>query len=159
MAVSTSRATGKITASLVVTAACLPKRTAPPHPAPSRQASSQLERRGRRLSAAGASPVPSRLKESNAENEAPSAEAVRPAGVGTEPSMVKLAVDKAGTEKQSDAPRSSTSTRGERPGAAAAEVVVVGAAGGQAKGGGVHHNVSPRCRERSSGKLRGGDLM
>lgn len=158
LAASTSRAMGKLTGSLVVTAACLPKRAEPPHPPPSRQTSSQLERRGRRLSSAGASPVPSQLKESSAENEVLSAEAVLAAGVGAGPTTAKLAVDEADAEKQGDAPHSGTGTRGNGLGAAAAEAAVGGAAD-EARGGEVQHATPPRCRGRGSGKLRGGDLM
>lgn len=160
MAASTSRAAGKVTASLVVTAACLPRRAAPPQPPTSRQPSSQLERHSRRLSPAGPAPIPSRLKESNAQNEVLGAEAVRAGGVGTGQTAAKLAADKVGAEKKSGAsPSSETTTRrGKRRGAAAAETAVDGTSD-EARSGGVQHAVPQPCRGRSSGKLRGGDLM
>eukprot|EP00752_Nemacystus_decipiens_P002923 g2718.t1 len=71
--------------------------------------------------------APSRLKaSSNAENEAPGAEAARAAGVGSGQTTGKLAADEAGTERQSDASQPGTRTRGEARGAAAAEVTVAG---------------------------------
>lgn len=160
MAASTSRTTGKLTASLVVTAACLPTRAQPPHPPPSRQTSPRPERRGRRLSSAGPSPVPSRSKESNnAAKELPDAEAARAAGVGDGPATPQVAADQGGTEMRRDAPRrSSTGTLGKGRRASAAAAPVAGAAGDDTSGETQPPN-SPRCRERSSGKLRGGDLM
>lgn len=159
MAVSTSRATGKVTASLVVTAACLPQRLAPPQPPPRNQASSRPDRRSRHLSSAGATVIPGRLKDSNAENQIPGAQAVRAAGVGAGSTTVKSAVDRIGSEKQSDAPQSGTSTGGEGRGAEAAAETAVAGADGEAGSDGVQHSMPTRCRERSSGKLRGGDLM
>lgn len=158
MAASTSRTTGKLTASLVVTAACLLNKTEPPHPPPSAQTSSQLDRRGRRLSSAAPSPVPSRLGRPNADKEVPNAEAARAAGEGTGPTTPQLAVYEAGTKKQSDVPQPGTGTLGKGRGASAAEATVAGAAR-EARSGEVQHAMPPRCRGRSSGKLRGGDLM
>ena len=86
---------------------------------------------------------------------------MRAGEVGTGPKTTKLVADQAGTEKQSGASQSSTSTRTEGQGAATIEPALAGAARGEAKGGGAQHNDVPSlCRERrSSGKLRGGDLM
>lgn len=83
---------------------------------------------------------------------------MRVSGVGTGPTAAKLTVDKAGTEKQSKASPSGKRTLGKGRGAAAAGAAVAGAAD-ETRNGAVQHTTSPQCRARSSGKLRGGDLM
>lgn len=171
---STSRATGNVTASLVVTAACLSQGAEPPKPSPGSEIPpSQVGRRGRRLSSAGTAPLSSRAQGTNAEKSGPDAEEARPATrAGSGPPAVGPAVDKAATGKRGAA-SASGATNPDEPGASgvaaagdaaaaspAVASAVIGASGVTGGGGGQRRvPAPPECRERSSGKLRGGDLM
>lgn len=172
---STSRATGKVTASLVVTAACLPQSAEPPKPSPGSEIPpSQVGRRGRRLSSAGTTPsLSSRAKGANAENSGPDADEDRPTRrVGVGPPAVGPAVDKAATEKRGAASASGATNpdgRGASEVAAAGDATAISptvasamiGSGGVTRGSGEQQIVPapPQCRERTAGKLRGGDLM
>lgn len=154
MAVSTSHATGKLTASLVVTAACLPQSSAPPN-----LPLGHSVRRERLPSSPGFTPVSRRVKETSAENGGLGIEPVPvAAGAGSRPQAIARAVESQ-PEKQSDASSSGTTKPDEPAIGAEGEARSGGGEGGEEQGEQEGSPLLPYCRESTSGQLRGGDLM
>lgn len=157
---STSRATGKLTASLVVTTACLPQTTAPP--SLPLDHSVRRERLGRRLSSSslGFAPVDSsREKEINAENRSPGTIPVAAAGDGGRGPQTVAPPVESQAEKQRNSSSSGTNKLDESTIGADDEARRGGGAGWGERGEQKESMLPPHCRERSSGQLRGGDLM
>lgn len=160
MATSTSRAAGKLTASLVATAACLPQSTAaPPHFPPDH--SIRREQRSRRLSSSPGFPsVSSRVKEIDVENGSPGVDTMPAAAAGgaSGPRAVAAVVESQ-AEKRSDEPSSGTFRPDDATIGANSEARTRGGAGGGTYGKQEDSMPLPHCRERSSGQIRGGELM
>ncbi|CAM9821677.1 unnamed protein product [Ectocarpus fasciculatus] len=160
LAASTSRAAGKVTATLVVNAACLHGGK----PSPRRETSPQPERGSRRLPIPGASSLAS-----GEEEKAPSDDVIGP-------SAIEMAAAKTVNNKRGDAsPLSVTTSPDQREAEVAdtlaaartdAELITNNRGGEDIRGGGEEveeeggkeHLTLPECRQRSAGQLRGGDL-
>ncbi|CAM9874374.1 unnamed protein product [Ectocarpus sp. 4 AP-2014] len=161
LAASTSRATGKVAATLVINAACFHR--GKPAPSPRREISSPLERGSRRLPTFGAGNLAS-----GEEDKAPTEDK-------TGPTAIEMTAGKTINNERGDASPSSVVTP---PGQGEAEVADTPAAtevdaqlitkrGGEEnrrgrkeveEEGAKEHLTLPECRQRSSGQLRGGDL-
>ncbi|CBJ48989.1 hypothetical protein Esi_0115_0029 [Ectocarpus siliculosus] len=161
LAASTSRATGKVTATLVINAACLHR--GKPAPSPRREISPPLERGSRRL------PIP------GARNPASGEEDKAPTDDKRGPPAIEMAAGEKINNQRGDVSPSLVATppgQGEAevadtPAAARADVEVITNRGGEEdrgggkeveEEGGKERLTLPECRQRSSGQLRGGDL-
>lgn len=161
LAASTSRATGKVAATLVINAACLHR--GKPAPSTRREIPSQLERGSRRLPIPGASNLAS-----GEEDKAPTDDKRGP------PAIEMAAAEKINNQRGDASPSSVATPPGQgeaevadTPAAARADAELITNGGGEENRGGreevegeggKEHLTLPECRQRSSGQLRGGDL-
>ncbi|CAM9921687.1 unnamed protein product [Ectocarpus sp. 8 AP-2014] len=161
LAASTSRATGKVAATLVINAACLHR--GKPAPSPRREISSPLERGSRRLPIPGA-----RNLASGEEDKAPTDDKRGP------PATEMAAGEKINNQRGDVSPSLVATPPGQgeaevadTPAAARADAeVIINRGGEEDRGGGKEVEEEggkerltlPECRQRSSGQLRGGDL-
>ncbi|CAM9295118.1 unnamed protein product, partial [Scytosiphon promiscuus] len=172
MATSTSRATGKVTATLVVTAACLSQgTTASRPPLQSSEASDQGERRGRRLVSPGAGVGSGGAKAVAADTAFDSLLAAADRATML-PELKAETFQKGARDQQQRATATPSVTALREVGRAALDNKTAGLGEGDEFATGASEEKidgnlggekqSPRllaCRERSSGPLRGGDLI
>ncbi|CAB1101305.1 unnamed protein product [Ectocarpus sp. CCAP 1310/34] len=160
LAASTSRAAGKVAATLVINAACIHR--GEPAPTPRREISSQLAR-GRRL------PIP------GARNLASGEEDKAPTDDKRGPPAIEIAAGEKISNQRGDVSQSLVATPPDQaqvgvadtPAATWADAQLITNRGGEENRGGREEVEEeggketltlPECRQRNSGQLRGGDL-